>query len=76
MPEKRVTRHNGRSGKNGVYNPKHNDRSFNLFNAEHIDSDNAKYNVLWDCYHGYTYLEKRNSVAELAVHFEEVERRF
>ncbi|MBR4766066.1 MAG: serine/arginine repetitive matrix protein 2 [Clostridia bacterium] len=76
MPEKRVTRHNGRAGKNGVYNPKHNDRSFNLSNAEHIDSDNAKYNVLWDCYHGYTYLEKRNSVDELAVHFEEVERRF
>ena len=37
IAEKRVTRHNGRSGKNGVYNPKHNDRSFNLSNAEHID---------------------------------------
>lgn len=23
----RLTRHNGRAGKNGVYNPKHNDRS-------------------------------------------------
>ena len=75
IAEKRVTRHNGRSGKNGVYNPKHNDRSFNLSNAEHIDSQNANYNILWDCYHGFTNLEMRNNV-ELAVHFEEVERLF
>ena len=75
IAEKRVTRHNGRSGKNGVYNPKHNDRSFNLSNAEHIDSRNANYNILWDCYHGFTNLEMRNNV-ELAVHFEEVERLF
>ena len=75
IAEKRVTRHNGRSGKNGVYNPKHNDRSFNLSNAEHIDSRNANYNILWDCYHGFTNLEIRNNV-ELAVHFEEVERLF
>ena len=75
IAEKRVTRHNGRSGKNGVYNPKHNDRSFNLSNAEHIDSENANYNILWDCYHGFTNLEMRNNV-ELAVHFEEVERLF
>ena len=75
IAEKRVTRHNGRSGKNGVYNPKHNDRSFNLSNAEHIDSRNANYNILWDCYHGFTNIEMRNNV-ELAVHFEEVERLF
>ena len=75
IAEKRVTRHNGRSGKNGVYNPKHNDRSFNLSNAEHIDSRNANYNILWDCYHGFTNLEMRNNV-ELAVHFEEAERLF
>ncbi len=75
IAEKRVTRHNGRFGKNGVYNPKHNDRSFNLSNAEHIDSRNANYNILWDCYHGFTNLEMRNNV-ELAVHFEEVERLF
>ena len=75
IAEKRVTRHNGRSGKHGVYNPKHNDRSFDLSNAEHVDPDRAKFNVLWDCYNGYTYLEKRNE-EELAVHFEEVERHF
>ena len=76
MPEKRVTRHNGRSGKNGVYNPKHNDRSFNISNAEHIDPEKAKVNILWDCYHGFTYLEQRNTETDLAVHFEEVERLF
>ena len=75
IAEKRVTRHNGRAGKNGVYNPKHNDRSFNLSNAEYIDSENANYNILWDCYHGFTNLEMRNNV-ELAVHFEKVERLF
>ena len=29
------TRHNGRSGKNGVYNPLHNDRRFNTEHSEH-----------------------------------------
>ena len=33
----KLTRHNGRAGKNGAYNPKHNDRSFNISNSEHID---------------------------------------
>ena len=33
----KLTRHNGRAGKNGVYNPKHNDRSFDIANSEHID---------------------------------------
>ena len=39
MEEKplRLTRHNGRSGKNGAYNPKHNDRRFDLENSEHIE---------------------------------------
>ena len=46
-----------------------------MSNAEHIDSRNANYNILWDCYHGFTNLEMRNNV-ELAVHFEEVERLF
>lgn len=26
----KLTRHNGRSGRNGTYNPKHNDRRFDL----------------------------------------------
>ena len=75
ITEKRVTRHNGRAGKNGVYNPKHNDRSFDLAHADHIDAAAAQHNVLWDCYGGYTYLEKRNT-EDLAVRFEEIERHF
>ena len=75
IAEKRVTRHKGRAGKNGVYNPKHNDRSFDLAHADHIDPAAAQHNVLWDCYGGYTYLEKRNT-EDLAVRFEEVERHF
>ena len=48
----KLTRHNGRAGTHGTYNPKHNDRSFNLSNSEHIDPERAKGNIYWDCYHG------------------------
>ena len=50
----KLTRHNGRSGKNGTYNPRHNDRRFDVGNSEHIDSERAKKNIYWDCYRGYT----------------------
>ena len=33
------TRHNGRSGKDGVYNPLHNDRRFDPKHSEHIDNE-------------------------------------
>ena len=48
----KLTRHNGRAGTHGTYNPRHNDRSFNLANSEHIDPERAKGNIYWDCYHG------------------------
>ena len=51
------TRHNGRSGKNGVYNPLHNDRRFNLEHSEHIDNERVQKNIYWDCYQGYTKME-------------------
>ena len=38
----RVSRHNGRSGKHGVYNPKHNDRRFDVQHSEHIDPERKK----------------------------------
>ena len=41
----KLTRHNGSPGKNGAYNPKHNDRSFNINNSEHIDEEQAKRDV-------------------------------
>lgn len=69
----KLTRHNGRAGKNGVYNPKHNDRSFNINNNEHIDEERAKGNIYWDCFNGYrTFYDKENE-CELANTFEEVE---
>ena len=57
----KLTRHNGRAGKNGAYNPKHNDRSFNINNSEHIDEERAKGNIYWDCFNGYrTFYDKEN----------------
>ena len=50
----KLTRHNGRSGKNGTYNPRHNDRRFNVENSEHIDAERARKNIYWDCYRGFT----------------------
>ncbi|MBQ1870723.1 MAG: hypothetical protein II147_00900 [Lachnospiraceae bacterium] len=44
----KATRHNGRLGIHGTYNPKHNDREFNLKNSEHISEENARKNVYWD----------------------------
>ena len=54
----KLTRHNGRAGKNGVYNPKHNDRSFDIANSEHIDEERAKQNLYWDCYNGFPQFQK------------------
>ena len=51
----KLTRHNGRAGAHGTYNPKHNDRSFNLANSEHIDPERAKGNIYWDCFHGFPF---------------------
>ena len=45
----RASRHNGRFGKNGVYNPKHNDREFDLDKADNIDPTMTPYNVYWNC---------------------------
>lgn len=49
----KATRHNGRSGTHGTYNPKHNDRAFDLKHSAHIDAQKAKGNLYWDCYQGY-----------------------
>lgn len=44
----RMTVHNGRAGKNGVYSPKHNDRQFDVSRAEHIDPERVKSNIYWN----------------------------
>lgn len=66
------TRHNGRAGKDGVYNPKHNDRRFDAEHSEHIDPDRVRQNIYWDCYQGYTTMEDREK--EVNFSFTEIER--
>ncbi len=53
------TRHNGRYGKDGVYNPLHNDRRFDPEHSEHIDNERVRQNIYWDCYQGYTTMADR-----------------
>ena len=49
----RATRHNGRSGSHGVYNPKHNDREFDLNNNVDINPEMTPNNIYWNCYQGF-----------------------
>jgi len=70
----KLTRHNGRSGKHGTYNPRHNDRRFDVENSEHIDLERGRKNVYWDCYRGYTTLENREDSSQPDFSFEEIER--
>lgn len=44
----RMTIHNGRAGKDGAYNPRHNDRQFDISHAEHIDPERMPGNVYWN----------------------------
>ena len=72
----KLTRHNGRAGAHGTYNPKHNDRSFNLANSEHIDPERAKGNIYWDCFHGFHSALAPPDPDDLAATFSDVERQF
>ena len=69
---RKLTRHNGRSGKNGVYNVKHNDRRFDPGNSEHIDADRTKDNLYCDCYGGLYRMDEQEDHPSFA----EVEKRF
>ena len=73
------TRYNGRArqyiaGKNGVYNPKHNDRGFDIENSEHIDADRANQNIYWDCYTGFSSAKIREHDKENDYSFEKIEQ--
>ena len=70
----KATRHNGRAGKHGVYDPKHNDRRFDVENSEHINPEMTKYNVYWDCYQGYSLPNEEDRRAQFT--FTEVENAF
>ena len=69
----KLTRHHGRAGSHGTYNPKHNDRSFNLANSEHIDPERAKGNIYWDCYHG---IRSASDKDKQTTAFSDVEKMF
>lgn len=69
----KASRHNGRSGKHGVYDVKHNDRDFDVEHSEHIDSERTKHNVYWDCYQGYSFA---GSSQERQFNFTEIERAY
>lgn len=71
----KATRHNGRSGKNGTYNPRHNDRRFDLENSEHIDAGRVRKNIYWDCYRGYTTMQSREEDSQ-DISFEKIECTF
>jgi hypothetical protein len=71
-----LTRHNGRAGKNGTYNPKHNDRRFDVENSEHIDPVRAKQNVYWNCYTGLDAPFNREKRETMELSFDKVEKYF
>ena len=69
----RATRTNGRKDSNGVFKAGHNDRSFNLENAEHVDADRSKWNVYWDYLQGYNLVDENGVRPERKYLFDEVE---
>lgn len=69
----KLTRHNGRSGKNGAYNPRHNDRRFDVENSSHIDPERVDGNIYWDCYRGFTTAQDREDAGQLDFSFEQIE---
>lgn len=72
----KLTRHNGRSGKNGAYNPKHNDRRFDIAKSEHINQERTVQNVYWDCYQGLNIPKDRERENVITSSFEQVEKDF
>lgn len=70
----KLTRHNGRFGKNGTYNPKHNDRRFDLKNSDHINAERANQNVYWDCYQGFHFPKDREQEERVVYSFEQIEK--
>ncbi len=71
MKKIRATRHNGRSGKAG-----HNDRSFNVENARHIEEERCSKNVYWDCYQGFNIADENGTRPDREMSFDDVELKF
>ena len=66
----RVTTHNAKSGKHGAFNPKHNDRQFDVTKSDHIDAMRMLENVNWDYQRGYRFPGKSE---DDGITFEDVE---
>ena len=61
----RMTIHNARTSKRfGAFTPRHNDRNFNIKNAEHIDPERTGENIYW------------NWTGESNISFEDAEKLF
>ena len=71
----KLTRHNGRTGKHGTFNPKHNDRRFDVENSEHIDARRTSQNIYWDLYREFTTPKLRGTEPD-TFSFEDVERQY
>lgn len=70
----RVSRHNGRSGSHGTYNPKHNDREFDVDKADGVKDDMTPYNIYWNCID--KRLVRHKDLSEKDLSFTEAERQF
>lgn len=76
MEKVRATRHNGRVGKGGTFSAKHNDRSFETENAEHIDKERSDLNIYWDYVQGYNIADVNGNRPERIYNFEQIEKSF
>lgn len=76
MGKVRATRHNGRKGKDGVFKAGHNDRTFNVENADHIDASRSFMNVYWDCYQGFNITDANGVRPERKFNFEQIEHAY
>ena len=70
----RVLRHNGRAGSHGAYNPKHNDREFDLDKAEEIKKELTANNIYWNCVDGK--IIRHYQLDENSTSFTEAGKRF
>lgn len=60
--------------KHGIYNPKHNDRQFDVVHADNIDGSRTRMNLYWDWQNGLRNHEENQSGQYLS--FPEVEHEF
>ncbi len=72
----KLTRHNGRSGKDGVYSTRHNDRQFDVENSDHVDPERVEQNIYWDRLDGFYRRAPGEELPEGRKTFEEVEEMF